>query len=138
MNRICQKRFVSETGGFTLLEVLIALTVFSVGLLAVATMQVTAIQGNALGGEFSQAVALVREQMETLKTTDFDSLTTGTTPDSNNPIDENGNNGGIFTRSWTIAANTTHSRMVTVTVTWTQRGIPHTVTLSSLTRGGGS
>ena len=138
MCRFANNRNCFDRRGFTLIEVLIALTIFSIGVLAVATLQVTAIHGNALGNEFSQAVSLAREQMEELKSTDLDALVTGTTNDPNNPIDGTGAAGGIFSRSWTVAANTTHSRQVTVTVKWTQRGLPeHTVTLSSLARGGG-
>ena len=44
--------------GFTLLEVLIAVSIFSVGLLAVASMQISAIGGNRLGNELSTATFL--------------------------------------------------------------------------------
>ena len=41
--------------GFTLVELLIALVIFAVGILGVATMQITAIQGNSKGRQISEA-----------------------------------------------------------------------------------
>jgi len=126
--------------GFTLLEVLIAISIFSVGLLAVASMQISAIGGNRLGNELSTATFLAQEQIETLKSASFISATlaTGNYTDPNNPIDETGANGGIFARSWVIAPNTTFSRTVTMTVSWPQLAPTHSVVLTTNTRGGGS
>lgn len=126
--------------GFTLLEVLIAISIFSVGVLAVAAMQGTATRGNRLGNELTQATTLAQQQIEELKSSDFSSATLapGNYNDPNNPIDETGQNGGIFTRSWVIAAHTTFSRLVTVTVAWTIGTTTHNVVLSTVTRGGGN
>jgi len=128
--------------GFTLLEVLIAITIFAVGILAVATMQVSAIRGNRLGNELTQATFLAQMQIEALKSADIDSATLipADEPynDPNNPVDKTGANGGIFNRSWRIDPNTGFSRLVTVTVTWPQGVNNHNVVLSTITRGGGN
>jgi len=126
--------------GFTLLEILLAITIFSIGLLAVAAMQVSAIHGNKLGNEWTQATILAQDQLEALKSGDI--TTAAYTPggpymDPNNPITVTGASGGIFNRSWTIAANSTFSVRATVTVSWIQAGVNHSVSLSSITRGGG-
>jgi type IV pilus assembly protein PilV len=124
--------------GFTLLEVLIAISIFAVGVLAAATLQVNAIRRNRLGNEVTQAASLAQMQIETLKRADISSaaLAPGHYDDPNNPIDETGAHGGIFTRSWDIADNTAFSRIVTVTVSWTKRGGSQLVDLSTVTRGG--
>jgi type IV pilus assembly protein PilV len=126
--------------GFTLLEVLIAISIFAVGVLAVATLQVTAIRGNRLGNEVTQATSLAQMQIEALKSADINSaaLAPGHYDDPNNPIDETGAHGGTFTRSWDIAENTAFSRTVTVTVRWIKGGSSRLVTLSTVTRGGGN
>lgn len=126
--------------GFTLLEVLVAISIFAVGVLAVASMQLSAITGNRLGNEVTQATALAQMQMEALKSTELSSamLNPGNYNDPNNPIDETGANGGKFTRSWVVANNTTFSRTVTVTVQWTKGGTTHSVALTTVTRGGGN
>jgi type IV pilus assembly protein PilV len=125
--------------GFTLLEVLLAITIFSIGLLAVAAMQVSAIHGNKLGNEWTQATTLAQEQMEALKSGDITTAayTPGAYSDPNNPMTVTGASGGIFNRSWNIAANTDFSVRATVTVSWTQQGVSHSVVLTSITRGGG-
>ncbi len=52
--------------GFTLIEVLIAMTVFSVGILAVITMQTTSVSGNARAQSISKAASLAADRMEIL------------------------------------------------------------------------
>jgi len=49
---------LSCESGFTLIEVLIALTVFAIGLLALAGMQITGIQGNSSAQSITAKVAL--------------------------------------------------------------------------------
>jgi type IV pilus assembly protein PilV len=119
--------------GFTLLEVLVAVTIFAIGILAVASMQLTSIQGNA----FAQA------QLERLKSVADVStdLPIGITADPLNPMDENENSGvggAIYNRSWTVAAGpSTGSRQVTVTINWRSGMGSHLVTLRTITRGNG-
>ena len=52
--------------GFTLVELMVALFILSIGLLAMAKMQMSAIQGNTFGGRGTTAVALGQDQMESL------------------------------------------------------------------------
>lgn len=52
------KKIYYFEAGFTLVEVLVALTIFAIGLLALAGMQVTAIKGGATSQRVTAAVAL--------------------------------------------------------------------------------
>ena len=56
----------SNAAGFTLLEVLIALVILAVGILGVATMQISSIQGNSKGRQISEATSLASALMENL------------------------------------------------------------------------
>jgi type IV pilus assembly protein PilV len=58
--------------GFTLIEVLIALAIFSIGLLAVASMQVSASLQNRSSADITEASALASGQMEELMLRPFD------------------------------------------------------------------
>jgi len=50
--------------GFSLIEVLVALSILSVGLLALALFQVTAIKGNAVAGKWTVATQLAQDRLE--------------------------------------------------------------------------
>ncbi len=53
-------------GGFTLIEVTIALVILAAGLLAMLAVQIQAIQGGRSGRHTSEASALARDRMEVL------------------------------------------------------------------------
>jgi prepilin-type N-terminal cleavage/methylation domain-containing protein len=63
---------IKKDTGFTLLEVLIAMFVLAVGLLAVASMQITTIEGNDFSLDMTEAVILAQDEAENLATLDFD------------------------------------------------------------------
>jgi len=57
---------LKRQGGFTLIEVLIALTIFAVGLLAIAAMQTSAIKMNSTAGNLTELSALGMDRLEKL------------------------------------------------------------------------
>jgi prepilin-type N-terminal cleavage/methylation domain-containing protein len=123
--------------GFTLIETLIAMAIFSIGILAVGSMQIWSVRNNTTGNITTQATQLARAQMEELKSvSDATTLTSGSDP--NNPVDEDGNAGGIYNSTWAVAAGPgTNSREITVTVSWSRRSQNRSVVLTSITRGNG-
>lgn len=56
--------------GFTLTELLVAMTIFAIGILSVATMQVTALQGNASANTVSVASSLGASVLEEITSWD--------------------------------------------------------------------
>lgn len=63
--------------GFSLLEVLVALFLIGLGVLAAAPMFVYAMQGNAAGADFGSVGAIAVERMELLRALDFGALPAG-------------------------------------------------------------
>jgi prepilin-type N-terminal cleavage/methylation domain-containing protein len=63
--------------GFSLVEVLVALFLIALGVLAAAPMFVYAMQGNASGADFGSVGAIAVEQMEQLRSQTFASLAAG-------------------------------------------------------------
>ena len=115
--------YVSDDRGMTLLEILVAITVLCVGLLAVAVMFPTSSSNIDYGGKMSKATALAQEKIEEFRNTSFDSIASGNDAPTG------------FTRTWSISdAGTTPFRLrtVTVTVSWPSAlGRPHNVVLQS-------
>ena len=152
------KGHLSNEKGFTLLEILIAITILSVGLLALAEMTVYVIRSNAAGNKITRATVLAQDKLEYLRnlsytnaqlddtdsntadvSTDIHSNTTlFTSPDHSDgyPNDATGQTITISLspqRVWNVAADTPASGMKTVTVIvgW-KDSINHFVALSTI------
>jgi prepilin-type N-terminal cleavage/methylation domain-containing protein len=111
--------------GFTLIEAVIAMAIFSIGILAVGSMQLWNTKNNTTGNYTTQATMLARQKIEELKT--VSDLTTLPTTEQSDTI-------GIYTRTW-IADGSGTSRKLTVIVEWTRMGQNRSVKLESVTIG---
>lgn len=65
-------RHVDTADGFTLMEVVIALVILSFGILAIATMQVSSINGAATARFSTEASVYAQEQLEKMLGMDYD------------------------------------------------------------------
>ena len=127
-----------EEKGFSLIELLIAMSIMAIAMLATATMQFSAVRNNTTGNISTQANMLARDKMEELmgilEATKTESelvlLVDGEDPVL---IDADGNPGGIFKRRWSLGDpwNSEQSRRLTVTVEWTKSGGTRSVMISS-------
>jgi prepilin-type N-terminal cleavage/methylation domain-containing protein len=118
---------------FTLIEILIAMAIFSIGILGMVSLQISTARNTKTGNVVTQAAMLARNQIETLKrVTDVTTLASGTETD----IDPQGNPGGIFDRSWTISnpLGGGNTRQIAVTVSWHHKGGNRSVELSTITK----
>lgn len=104
--------------GFSLIEVLIAMAILSIGLLAIASMQIGAINGNVSANRRSVSEKLGTDTMERLirlNWSDSD-LSIGNHTDPGNPID------GIYTIGWVVSGGPGGTRQIVVTVSWSEKG----------------
>ena len=136
----------ASSGGFTLIEVLVAIVILTVGLLAVGTMQISAIRGNFMSGNTSIALSLASEKMEDLLNKDFNhadlsdsntgnnsTLSSITSVDHQENISEEGvvGAGGFYRRIWNIANETSPTtKSIMVIVTWENNR--HRVSIASI------
>ena len=124
--------------GYMLIEALIAISIFSIGFLAVATLVLTATNNNTKGNMLTQANMLARQTMEQLKNTpNIASLDEGTTTESG--IDAYGESGGIYTRTTKIedVLDFDTSRAIEVTVSWSWHGKNRSIVMNTITKGKG-
>jgi prepilin-type N-terminal cleavage/methylation domain-containing protein len=128
----------NRTAGFSFIELMIAMAILAMGMLAAVSMHFGSTRNNTKGNIYTQANMLAKAQLENLKNQDVLALAAGGPyPDPNNPIDAGGQPGGIYTRSWVIETLGTDARRITVTVQWNRQGLPGSVIVSSNTKGGG-
>lgn len=143
------KKINSE--GFTLIEVLISVAIFSIGVLAVAAMQLSSVRGNAVARGVTEKVSLASDRMEELLSlpyTDtllaagehsesagsFTQATDGIDNDNDGQIDEAGES-GFMSISWNVQDNTPLDRTKTIEVTvsrTTVLGGQRRITLTSI------
>jgi type IV pilus assembly protein PilV len=129
---------IKKDNGFSLIELLIAMSVMALGMLAAASMQYSAVRNNTTGNTSTQASMLAKSTLEMLKNQDIGStaLAVGDYVDST-PVDASGNPGGIYNRNWRIDPLGTSSRRISVTVEWTKFGSTRRVIVRSNTMGNG-
>ena len=109
--------------GFTLIEVLIVMSIFSIGILAVAAMQMTSTKGNASARRMTEATALAENQIENLMQLPYgdEDLNPATNPHP-------GPQGSPYTINWNVteidldADGTNDSKTIDVTVNWRYAG----------------
>jgi type IV pilus assembly protein PilV len=140
-NPIQRTKLLGGKKGFTLIEVMISMAIFAIGILAVAGLQFWTARNNTTGEIMTQATMLARTQIENLKQqAELGPLAVATTHDPNNPIDSIGNSGGIFTRQWTVSdpfgnGYTVNARHVQVTVNWNRLGLSRSVVMTTIVGG---
>jgi type IV pilus assembly protein PilV len=113
--QIAKKTFRIDDRGFTFVELLIVIAIFSIGILAVASMQVTTINANASARMSGEATAMAASQIEELMASDYDN--DGDLNPGSHTLDR-----GAYTIDWTVTESdidgdgTNESKTVFVTV----------------------
>ena len=119
---------INGRNGFTLIEVLVAMAIFSIGILAVASMQLAGTKGSSSARFSTEAAVLAQSQMESLLALEYD-------PALAPPIGEfvagphpSPLSNSKYTVSWNIEVGTlnaialpANSLGITVTVSWQQK-----------------
>ena len=107
-----------EEAGFSLLEILIGITVLLIGVAGLLSMQTSALRNSAYSRHSTEAAMLAQDKMEQLRTEDLLGAAVG--PEV---IDEQGipDADGLYTRDWNIV-DTGPFIDIEVTVTWREGG----------------
>ncbi|MGD9973358.1 MAG: prepilin-type N-terminal cleavage/methylation domain-containing protein [Desulfatirhabdiaceae bacterium] len=119
-----------HSAGFTMIEVMMAIVVLSVALLAFASFSATTISRNSLAAQVTTATTFAQDKLEELKNTSFGAIADSTATESDN-------NGMDYTVTTTVSpdpGNPTNPtwKDIEVTVSWNRAGDSHSVTLKTI------
>lgn len=106
MNHCVKSTKLFAEDGFSILEVMVGLIIFSIGLLLLMSMMVVSMDGNSWAEDTTQSVQLIKEKVEQLKNTHVSQLNSG-----EDVI-------GDYVRSWDVTAVSSNLVGVTVRVKW--------------------
>ena len=145
---------MNREDGFTLMEVLIAMVIFAVGMLAVATMMITATDSNGNARRLTEANSAAMDKLENLMSLPY---THADLQDVNGDGDGGLNNtggtadysevfGGVYTVNWNVApldmdgdgdmddngTGQPDAKTLTVIVSSQNRGTPRSVSVINL------
>jgi type IV pilus assembly protein PilV len=115
--------------GFTVLEVLIALSILLIGILGLLSMQLSSMRAAAFSRHATEATAIASDTMESLRTVALDSLVYS----APHPVDAQGidDDDGAYTVTWGPIINGSETS-ITVTVTWQEGPDLHTFQMTSV------
>jgi prepilin-type N-terminal cleavage/methylation domain-containing protein len=128
-DRVEQRR----EAGFTLIEVMIAILLTALTVIGVLGLYRVETQASSFSRRETEAAVLAQDKLEELRAQGAPS---GASTGTDNPVDQLSGS-TIFTRSWSIAANTGNPSIfdINVTVSWDDSGITRSVTVTAQ-RGG--
>lgn len=156
------KNTLNDSRGFSLLEVLLGVTVFMIGMLGVTALNISSLKSNTFSGNMSEAVILAGDKIEELMVLDFDDAALadadgdGTNQDPTNVgidtvgggnfgLDDTGadadrvdagvGKNDIYTVFWNIAVGEPlpeKTKIVNVIVEWTIKENKRTMSMSSI------
>lgn len=85
---------VQNSRGFSLIEVLLGITIFMIGMLGVTALNISSLKSNTFSGNMSEAVIIAGDRLEQLMAMEFedpcitDPPLGGCTPDPNYPLND--------------------------------------------------
>lgn len=122
--------------GFTLIEVLLAMAIFTIGILAIGSLQLAAIKGDSTARFSTEAAVLAQDTLERLIAQRLDpdaaQLPEGFRSDLNNdPSRSFQDSTGKYTVDWIVSPlhnPINNAVMIDMTVTWFERGNTRRIT----------
>jgi len=113
---------IKRENGFTLLEVIMAISILTIGLLAVASMQASAMRGNAISRDYTESTDRIQDVVEKLLALNINA--TQLTPGNHTGTELGLNPTDKYSVIWSVQDDTPISgvKTISVTVQWQERG----------------
>ena len=135
-----KRKNITEQEGFTILEVMVAISILAFGLLGAASMQTAALRGNYFADSITEATDWAQDQIET-----FRSLSFPTDPwlSDGQHFGANGRTEGKYLIEWEVTdgpLTTTlpdgtvvwATKTINVIVSWSDQGVPRSITVQHI------
>ena len=107
--------------GFTLVEVVVACSIFAIGLAGVYGLMAWLMRANAYSNRMTEATAVAQAKIEELAGGQWTALVSGS------------DTAGPFTRTWTVTAHSSDLKAVDMVVSWSDSdGNNRQITLKTL------
>jgi prepilin-type N-terminal cleavage/methylation domain-containing protein len=105
-------KVLKRSNGFSLIEVIIALFILAVALLALAGLMISTTRNNSFGSSMTEAATFAQDKFEELRVSSWGSI-------ASNADTRTGSTGIIYTRTWTVTDNPYGTqRWVNIRVNW--------------------
>ena len=123
-------RRLAKSNGFSLIEVLIALVILSISLLALAGLMATTTRNNSYGGHLTEAVTFAQQRLEQFRVAPYATLVTPFAP-----VTQTGVPSGIpYSINWVVVPNAGDTlRRITITIGWND-GIAHSFSIATVVK----
>jgi type IV pilus assembly protein PilV len=93
--------------GFSIIEVVFAISIFAIGILAVTTLSISAVNSNASSRRITDATALAEDRLERLAALPYEDIKS---PDKDDTV-------GAYRVTWVVKENDMLDKTKTITVT---------------------
>ena len=118
---------LADNAGFSFIDLMLALFVLTIGVLALADLQIVSSKSNTSSKGTAAALNIAEKKLEEVRGMVYTNIAAEaptSVPDS----------GVTFTREVKVASNSpiTNTKTVTVIVTWSDKTGPHTVSLATI------
>lgn len=150
--RLTQRQFerTNPRSGYTLLEILVALVVLSIGVLGYMALQFQSVSGRAFARSMNTASTAGIASLEEMRTIDFDQLQGSGTAyrfrsDGAEASESDFESGDAYKIEWTVGdftgiAENPNVRLrelktIYAVVRWKEKGVEHSMTLTTFERG---
>jgi len=124
-----ERTIKSTSGGFTLIELVVAILVFALGIMGIMKMHQASIQSNNYSMQLTQAVNIAQDRIERLRGASFDDPDMSVAIHNTTIINDATYARGVdYNLSYivSVAPNTNNmGRDVNLTVTWQEKSIHH-------------
>jgi prepilin-type N-terminal cleavage/methylation domain-containing protein len=102
----------THAGGFTFIEILVAMVILSVSLLALAGLMATTTKTNSFGNHLTEASVFGQAKLEELRAMGWENIKEGTNTDQ-----VSGSTGINYRREWSISTKE-NLKTITISINW--------------------